>query len=449
MQTNTSMTLDDIRSPRDFWHWTSGALVPDVYKKNKYNDDPMQPFEKNYLATYNRVIGGIFMLQHRGVRYNADACPLAYKRFYPVCYTAEEDTLDFGPLYDSDKETTFDVNEALLVNAGVAAGSGADICLTFDTTFLKESLCVEACVKENGEPVLAGSYKTSNSQCSTCRSMCLTHVDGSLRDSENAIIPERLELLCSSCRVYVSNVAGYEGMRLNFFDDADNICERNKAHCLELLCSECIDPGPPAVYASPETTTLLLAGKCSSAAPMCDRYMHNYTHQICAQQYSTCPPNLIADGECNAGCDSHACGHDSGDCCETHVPECTAAMVGDGACNEVCNNDFCESDLSDCDFCTLNTTASFGDCYPQWIGDGRCTKQCYTASCRFDDSDCADCPAACIATLDDGECNQECFDLCPSEADDCPLCSNNCPLFHVGDGTCNKVRHAHRSRPTD
>ena len=106
--------------------------------------------------------------------------------------------------------------------------------------------------------------------------------------------------------------------------------------------------------------------------------------------------------------------------------------------------DFCQSDLSDCDFCTLNTTASFGDCYPQWIGDGRCTKQCYTADCGFDDSDCGDCPAACIATLDDDVCNQECYDLCPSEADDCHQCSNNCATdFMLGDGTCNKVRHTH------
>ena len=77
-----------------------------MYQKTKYNGEAMQPFEKvhgcifrpslflvgpvypparlcfvlscsissqNFLASYNRVIGGIFMFQHRGVRYNADA----------------------------------------------------------------------------------------------------------------------------------------------------------------------------------------------------------------------------------------------------------------------------------------------------------------------------------------------------------------------------------------
>ena len=174
------------------------------------------------------------MLQHRGVRYNAggfyptahrptvswcsvadltvrptvataDACPLKYKRFYPVCFTTEEDSLDFGPLYDPAAETTFDVDTALLVNAGVAAG--ADICLTYDTPFLKESLCAETCVTENpgttstDAPLGLGSYKTTNNQCATCKKMCLVHLSDNLRDNEGAILPERLELLCSSCRI--------------------------------------------------------------------------------------------------------------------------------------------------------------------------------------------------------------------------------------------------------
>ena len=44
------MTLDGVRTPRDFWLWTSGALVPEVYMKNKYNGEAMQPFEKNFLV---------------------------------------------------------------------------------------------------------------------------------------------------------------------------------------------------------------------------------------------------------------------------------------------------------------------------------------------------------------------------------------------------------------
>lgn len=94
------------------------------------------------------------MFQHRGVRYNADAVECAiderYNRFYPVCYTDTTDTQSYGPLYNAADETTFSVNEALLVNAGVASdGDVSSICLTYDTPFLKESMCVDTCIKSN------------------------------------------------------------------------------------------------------------------------------------------------------------------------------------------------------------------------------------------------------------------------------------------------------------
>lgn len=122
---------------QDFWTFVSLALVPEIYQKTKYNDDPMQvccccvrrdrwnrrlliygcialraalfsltsssclfmqPYEKNFLASYNRVVGGIFMLQRRGVRYNADKeeCELAHKRFYPAKNTNNPPWFLFG-----------------------------------------------------------------------------------------------------------------------------------------------------------------------------------------------------------------------------------------------------------------------------------------------------------------------------------------------------------------
>ena len=50
-------------------------------------------------------------MQHRGKRANADN---EYKKFYPVEYLAEEDTMPFGPLYNSAMEAGFDSNEALI-----------------------------------------------------------------------------------------------------------------------------------------------------------------------------------------------------------------------------------------------------------------------------------------------------------------------------------------------
>ena len=276
--------------------------------------------------------------------------------------------------------------------------------------------------------------------------MCLTHVADSLLDQDDSVIPARLDLLCSSCRVYDTSAesTGYDGMRLNFLanelrDDPTGICEAHKEACLQRLCTDCISEASGVVEYIPSEL-------CVASAPMCDLYMFNFTHQICAPKFATCPPAAIGSGSCDAGCDTPACGNDNGDCCTKHTPACNTSMVGNGACDDTCNNEFCNLDGGDCDFCTLNinTTAPFGECYPQWIGDGRCTKQCYTADCGFDDSDCGDCPAACIATLDDDVCNQECYDLCPSEADDCHQCSNNCATdFMLGDGTCNKVRHTH------
>ena len=302
-----------------------------------------------------------------------------------------------------------------------------------------------------------GSYKTTNLQCSTCKGMCLAHVAGSLLDPDGAVQPARLELLCASCRVYGEfpslQTAGYDGLRLSFLanelrDDPTGICEAHKEACLQSLCTDCISEArsPSGVLLARGVVEYTPSEVCVASAPMCDLYMFNFTHQICAPKFVTCPPAALGSGSCDAGCDTAACGYDNGDCCTEHAPACNTGMVGNGACDDACNNIYCQRDLSDCDFCTLNvnTTTPFGECYPQWIGDGRCTKQCYTAECGFDDSDCGDCPAACIATLDDGVCNQECYDLCPSEADDCPQCSNNCATdFMLGDGTCNKVRHTH------
>ena len=277
--------------------------------------------------------------------------------------------------------------------------------------------------------------------------MCLVHLSDNLRDNEGAILPERLELLCSSCRVYgqtdAQRSAGYAGLRLNFLDDDEGICTANKQKCLEALCNDCIEPGPPVVY-SPNPR---LAGTCAAAAPMCDRYMYNYTQQICMPRYDACPPGSIGNSQCDAGCDTQACGYDQGDCCAIHVPTTSDTIVGNGACNDDCNTEFCLFDDGDCDFCSLNVTGA-PDCYPQWIGDGECHRECYIGECSFDGGDCGECPAACVATLGNGVCNEECYDLCPKEAEDCDHCSaraegsqtGGCPLFQVGDGTCNRVK---------
>lgn len=73
-----------IGNPEDFWEWMMTALVPQIYNSKQYNGDTMNPYEKNYIANFNRVIGGLFMLQHRRQRQNAGN---KYSAFYPVEYT--------------------------------------------------------------------------------------------------------------------------------------------------------------------------------------------------------------------------------------------------------------------------------------------------------------------------------------------------------------------------
>eukprot|EP01050_Picozoa_sp_SAG11_P009066 SAG11_NODE_831_length_6955_cov_5.280776_2_plen_703_part_00 len=384
-----------------------------------------------FLASYNRVIGGIFLRQSRGIRRNADECDLTYKRFYPVCYSEEPDKQPFGPLYDPALETTFSINEALLVNAGVDAG-GSDptsICRTYDTYFLRESFCAGTCQLTTPIPEM-NAYKVNNGQCTTCKYMCLDHLESALHDDLGSVVPERLELLCSACRTFATSTE-YTGSRMHFLDDEGGVCDRHKEECLLAMCDKCILADAPLVYSS--------SLACQATAPMCDYYLHNVTNEICAPRYDLCPPTSVGDMECNPGCDNTLCGYDGGDCCQQHMPLCDAAsMLNDTACNDECNNEFCRYDGGDCVFCTGDAVDR---CYPQWIGDGQCSPVCYNDACSYDAGDCGSCPAECVATLGDGVCNEECYDLCPEEQSDCPHCDghDSCPLFYIANGRCDSA----------
>jgi hypothetical protein len=54
----------------------------------------------NFIAGFNRVIGGMFLIQTRGVRKNAEFCPSQFSKFYPVCYSEELESTTFGPNAD-------------------------------------------------------------------------------------------------------------------------------------------------------------------------------------------------------------------------------------------------------------------------------------------------------------------------------------------------------------
>ena len=63
MQSANKVSFDSVSDPSQFWEWMMTGLVPSVYKAKQYNGETMNPYEKNYIASFNRVIGGMFMLQ--------------------------------------------------------------------------------------------------------------------------------------------------------------------------------------------------------------------------------------------------------------------------------------------------------------------------------------------------------------------------------------------------
>ena len=122
-----------------FWDWVTSAIVPAVYNNNKYNQEGKLPYEKNFMAQYNRVIGGMFLIQKRRLRTNSGpcadgetpfpegncgACNTKFDAFYPVCYTDELDessAVTFGP--KAVPESTFDAQAAYAADAGISEGA--------------------------------------------------------------------------------------------------------------------------------------------------------------------------------------------------------------------------------------------------------------------------------------------------------------------------------------
>ena len=59
------VNIENIGTADDFLAWVKEGVVPAVYSSSKYNEKKMELWERNYLSGYNKVIGGVFMLQAR------------------------------------------------------------------------------------------------------------------------------------------------------------------------------------------------------------------------------------------------------------------------------------------------------------------------------------------------------------------------------------------------
>jgi hypothetical protein len=348
------------------------------------------------IAQFNRVVGGMFILQHRRQRTNAAN---QYSKFYPVQYTDEPDEQPFGPLYRECvngqtagcTEPTFNKNQALLENSGIVGIT--NICDTFENVPLREEFCDTICLID-APARLAGelvghdtrSWDTGNQQCVTCRGMCLDHFQAEDKTTEaQASSPagqEALTRLCSSCIDYYEaeeeddDLGKYSSLgSLHFYADplpaGDSAnCAAYKERCSELLCNGCITMDAQPVLNSPiifdEESNV-----CFKKLPICDEYLYSQRELTCTAtvlaEIGGCVPTTIGDGTCDESCNTAYCGYDRGDCCTDNLasrdmPTCLATWsatglawegaIGDGACNEACWNEYCLQDGGDCVFCT-------------------------------------------------------------------------------------------------
>ena len=103
MSTPDGLDMDGVTDYNSLWDWISNAAVPAIYDFTDYADENLDAWDRNYLGEYNRVVGGIFLLQDRGARFDSTTCETAHTSFFPVCYTGEQSEVPYGV---SCKETT-------------------------------------------------------------------------------------------------------------------------------------------------------------------------------------------------------------------------------------------------------------------------------------------------------------------------------------------------------
>ncbi len=76
MKSQGGTTFSSVTDPAQFWEWMMTALVPSVYKAKQYNGETMNPYEKNYIASFNRAnLGKLAMLHIGAYAVTTRPCP--------------------------------------------------------------------------------------------------------------------------------------------------------------------------------------------------------------------------------------------------------------------------------------------------------------------------------------------------------------------------------------
>eukprot|EP00960_Hanusia_phi_P011681 340629-Hanusia_phi.AAC.12 len=99
-----SEKLDGIRSINQLWDYIIGTdpatdtgLVGKIFEENWYNGQTYDPNELGFVLEYNKIVGGVLLVQQRGMISNCTE-ESVYSILYPDCYSWTVDQTPFGPL---------------------------------------------------------------------------------------------------------------------------------------------------------------------------------------------------------------------------------------------------------------------------------------------------------------------------------------------------------------
>ena len=232
-QPGASLTAEDVASGKDLLDWVQDGVIDAVFSDAKYNDDKMALWERNYLGRYNKVIGGVFLRQHRYVRADPESpgqgpCTSLlpdveayhdclkenqkcgsekFSGFYPVCFTdwspESGKPIPYGPLYERKLE------EKLFRDSVVTQAA-----LGEDTT--QEEMCQQLVTENGGKFCVSclssvsipgvppfqvyGVGQSDESDCLKCKKHCLLEVAPAVSPTTGTDIGVLLpEQVCGMC----------------------------------------------------------------------------------------------------------------------------------------------------------------------------------------------------------------------------------------------------------
>jgi hypothetical protein len=216
-QPGASLTIADVGDGVGILDWVHSGLIDSIFGDVKYNDEKMALWERNYVGRYNKVIGGVFLSQHRFLRADPqspskgtctdlvgdeyDSCLKEHRlcgsdkfySFYPVCHidydpNSKDETgvpVAYGPdapAQGGGEDARF--KESVVTQAALGEGTSTTEMCTQLARDNDGRACI-ACLKERhiaGAPTFMIYDDTPGTDCDTCKEQCLKIVAPVLPD---------------------------------------------------------------------------------------------------------------------------------------------------------------------------------------------------------------------------------------------------------------------------